>query len=87
MYRLLLFSLLFFCAGCDPLKERPYKKVEVRKKLKAKHNEPESTNLKGDFVMVHYFLYDDNTIERVSLRDYMSFEVGDSVRWNEKVYE
>ena len=56
---------------------------QVCKVLKAKHSENRSTNYRGDFEVVHYFLYEDETLEEVSLKSYMVFNVSDTVCWTE----
>ena len=57
--------------------------VRVCKVLKSKHSENRSTNYRGDFEVVHYFLYEDGTLDEVSVKDFMSFNVSDTVCWNE----
>lgn len=56
---------------------------EVCKVLKAKHSENRSTNYRGDFEVVHYFLYQDETLEEVSLKDFMICNVSDTICWDE----
>ena len=87
---LILFVVLFLYVGyvyTNNNKEVSYETKQVCKVLKSKHYENESTNLRGDFIVVYYFLYDDGTLEKVKLRDYMMFNVTDTVCWEIKKYQ
>jgi len=76
-----LLAVVLLC-GCQELEPPVYNTEKVCKVLKAKRVENESTNLRGDFRVVHYFLYDDGELEEVELKEYMSFNVQDTICWN-----
>ncbi len=86
MKKLLLLLPLVLLFSCEPSVEPnklPAVTRRVCKVLKAKHLEHRSTNYRGDFEVMHYFLYEDGTLEEVNLRDYMSFNSGDTLCWDE----
>ena len=79
----LFIALSFYLSSCEnqSISEKDTNEM-VCKILKSKHSENQSTNLRGDFIVVHYFLYQDGSLEEVDLKDYMSFEVEDTICWN-----
>lgn len=78
-YLLVIFLLCVMC-GCQ-LDSKSFGTRTVCKVLKAKHLEYESTNIRGDFQVVYYFLYEDGTLSKINLKDYMSFNVQDTLCW------
>jgi hypothetical protein len=78
---LLLAVVFMSCQDEKVVEQRNTEKV--CKVLKAKHSENVSTNYRGDFEVVHYFLYEDKTLEEVSLKEFMMFDVSDTICWCE----
>jgi len=74
---IILCALIFAsCVGHDTY-ERRYKRV--CSELKSKEIVKESVNGYGDFVNVYYFLYEDGRLRSVTLKDYMSYDIGDKL--------
>ncbi len=73
-----LINILVLCIlfSCKPMN---YKTKTVCRVIKERHMENESTNSRGDFQVVHYFLYEDGELDRVKLKDYLSFNSGDTI--------
>lgn len=51
--------------------------------IKKKHMEQESYNGHGAFNTEHYFLMEDGTLKNVQLKDYIEYEIGDTICWTE----
>ena len=79
----LLLAVFFISCESEAKSNQQTNTVRVCKVLKSKHSENRSTNYMGDFEVVHYFLYEDGTLEEVSVKEFMSFNVSDTVCWNE----
>jgi hypothetical protein len=78
-----IYLLMVFLYSCHST--NTYTTERVCKVLKAKHSENRSSNYRGDFIVVYYFLYEDGDLKEVSLKDFMSFNVSDTLCWKEMV--
>lgn len=72
----LLVAVLF--TSCE-IKERKYETIETKLVLFKKYAEAESRNNMGAFNTYHYFLYSNGELEDVELKEYMTYEVGDTI--------
>lgn len=57
--------------------------VEVTGIVIAKESEQESINRFGDFRTNYYLLFESGELREVELREYMKFNVGDTLTWYE----
>ena len=78
----LLVSVLF--AGCE-IKERKYETVKTELIIVKKYAEIESRNNMGAFDTYHYFLYNNGELEDVELKEYITYEIGDTIVKTESV--
>jgi hypothetical protein len=79
----LAFASLLLAAGLSSCKEPKYEQRDVCHVLIRKHTAIESLNRYGAIEEVYYFLYDNNDLEKVSLKTYMKFEQGQTLCWQE----
>ncbi len=61
--------------------------IEVRDVVVAKQAEQESTNRFGDFTTNYYILFQSGELREVELKEYMEFNVGDTLIWYETQYK
>jgi hypothetical protein len=78
----LLVAVLFI--GCE-IKERKYKTVKTELIIVKKYAEIESRNNMGAFDTYHYFLYNNGELEDVELKEYITYEIGDTIVKTESV--
>lgn len=78
----LLVAVLF--AGCE-IKERKYETVKTELIIVKKYAEIESRNNMGAFDTYHYFLYNNGELEDVELKEYITYEIGDTIVKTESV--
>lgn len=78
----LLVAVLF--AGCE-IKERKYETVKTELIIVKKYAEIESRNNMGAFDKYHYFLYNNGELEDVELKEYITYEIGDTIVKTESV--
>lgn len=57
--------------------------VEVTGIVVAKESEQEAINRFGDFRTNYYILFESGELQEVELKEYMSFNVGDTLTWHE----
>jgi len=69
----------------NPFRKREYKEVEVIKILKVKYAEVNTQDYLGNVVTKRYFLYDDGYLQVVNLKNYISFNEGDTITWTETI--
>ena len=60
--------------------------IEASGIVVAKQSEQESIGRFGDFRTNYYLLFDSGEIREVDLKEYMEFNVGDTLTWHETVY-
>jgi hypothetical protein len=61
--------------------------VEVKGVVVAKQSEQESINRFGDFRTNYYVLFESGELQEVELKEYMEFNVGDTLIWYETNYK
>lgn len=85
--RILILIFTIFLVGCNENepKETEPEIISYRKILKNKHMENYPIGNRGDFIVKHYFLYTDDELEEVDLKDYMKFNIGDTIYFNQIV--
>ena len=64
-----------------------FKTVEVHDVVVAKQSEQESINRFGQFRTNYYVLFESGELRKVELKEYMEFNVGDTLTWNETYYK
>jgi ABC-type transport system involved in multi-copper enzyme maturation permease subunit len=64
-----------------------FKTVEVRDVVVAKQSEQESINRFGQFRTNYYILFESGELRKVELKEYMEFNVGDTLTWTETYYK
>lgn len=72
----MLVAVLF--TSCE-IKERKYETIETKLVILKKYAETESSNNMGAFYTNHYFLYSNGELEDVDLKDYITYEIGDTI--------
>lgn len=75
LYTMLVAVLFTSCDKIFPKYESRQYEVVIEKK----YAENESTNNFGSFRTNHYFLYTNGELEVVELKDYITYEVGDTL--------
>jgi len=63
------------------------KTVEIRDVVVAKQSEQESINRFGEFRTNYYVLFESGELQEVKLKEYMEFNVGDTLIWTETYYK
>jgi hypothetical protein len=61
--------------------------IEVRDVVVSKQSEQESINRFGDFTTNYYILFQSGELREVELKEYMEFNVGDTLIWYETHYK
>jgi hypothetical protein len=61
--------------------------IEVKGVVVAKQSEQESINRFGDFRTNYYVLFESGELQEVELKEYMEFNVGDTLIWYETNYK
>jgi hypothetical protein len=61
--------------------------VEVQGVVVSKQSEQESINRFGDFRTNYYVLFESGELREVELKEYMEFNVGDTLTWYETHYK
>jgi hypothetical protein len=61
--------------------------VEVQSVVVAKQSEQESIGRFGDFKTNYYVLFESGELQEVELKEYMEFNVGDTLTWYETHYK
>lgn len=60
--------------------------IEVKGVVAAKESEQESINRFGEFRTNYYILFESGELREVELKEYMEFNVGDTLTWYETHY-
>ena len=79
------FAIAILClafAACHTHEE----KVRKCYTIKAKHMENEAVGTNGDFHVVHYFLMTDGTLKKVVLKDYLDYNPGETICYDETIW-
>jgi hypothetical protein len=61
--------------------------IEVRDVVVAKQSEQESINRFGEFRTNYYILFESGELQEVELKEFMEFNVGDTLTWYETHYK
>ena len=61
--------------------------VKVQSVVVAKQSEQESIGRFGDFKTNYYVLFESGELQEVELKEYMEFNVGDTLTWYETHYK
>jgi len=61
--------------------------IEVEGVVVGKESEQESINRFGDFRTNYYILFESGELKEVELKEYMEFNVGDTLIWYETIYK
>ncbi len=61
--------------------------IEVKGVVVAKQSEQESIGRFGDFRTNYYVLFESGELQEVELKEYMEFNVGDTLTWYETHYK
>jgi hypothetical protein len=73
-----LFIVALILSSCEVPQ---YEEVLIQEVIVKKYVEQECYNNFGAFEMNHYFLYENGDLDEVKLKDYVQYEVGDTVSW------
>ena len=81
------FIILFAFYYIEEHQPEILKTVEVQDVVVAKQSEQESINRFGQFRTNYYVLFESGELRKVELKEYMEFNVGDTLTWTETIYK
>ena len=85
-----IIGTIFICSVFNYFNEKKLENtetVEVTGVVVAKQSEQVSTNRFGDFNTNYYVLFQSGELTKVELKEYMEYNVGDTLTWYETHYK